>query len=126
MTPAGEVTHFNLASAVALTVGDDNRIWFAQHGAKIGRLSTTGTFAEFSIPSTTASLQEITRGPDGNIWVTQSYGAALARMTLAGSTTEYPVASDPYGIVTGPDGNLWFTEPKAGKIGRFVPPRIDP
>jgi virginiamycin B lyase len=57
---------------------------------------------------------QITRGPDGNIWVTisgSSLGNGLARITPHGNVTEYSPAAlvNPVGITSGPDGNLWLT-----------------
>ena len=65
----------------------------------------------------------ITTGSDGNLWVTESAGDRIARITTGGSITEFavPTASgNPWGITAGPDGNLWFTEDGSGKIGRIT------
>ena len=67
---------------------------------------------------------QITRGPDGNIWVTISgsgLGNDLARITPHGNVTEYSPAAlvNPVGITSGPDGNLWLT--RNGGVVR-VPP----
>jgi streptogramin lyase len=66
----------------------------------------------------------ITRGPDGNIWVTISgsgLGNTLARIQPNGAVTEYAPAAvvNPVGITSGPDGNLWLT--RTGGVIR-VPP----
>ncbi len=50
-------------------------------------------------------------------------GNNIARLTTAGSASEYPVpsaGSDSFDIVTGSDGALWFTEFSGGKIGRVA------
>jgi streptogramin lyase len=65
---------------------------------------------------------DITCGPDGNLWFT--YDSGVARMTVGGSVTDFPIptaSAGPAGITVGPDGNLWFTESNANKIGRITP-----
>jgi virginiamycin B lyase len=52
------------------------------------------------------------RQPDGN---------RVAKITLDGKVTEYPIPStngSPINIAVGPDRNIWFT--KAGKLGRVT------
>jgi virginiamycin B lyase len=56
----------------------------------------------------------ITKGPDGNIWVTitgSGLGNSLARIKPNGAVKEYDPAAvvNPNGITSGPDGNLWLT-----------------
>ena len=66
----------------------------------------------------------ITRGPDGNLWFTQSLANKIGRITPAGVITEFPIPtanSFPAGIAAGVDGNLWFTEADGNKIGRITP-----
>jgi streptogramin lyase len=80
---------------------------------------------EFSLPSGNQPVA-ITRGPDGNLWFTESTawfanGTAIGRITPAGEIAEFPGAhpsSSFQAIVAGPDGNLWFTENAA--IGRIT------
>lgn len=67
---------------------------------------------------------QITRGPDGNIWVTISGSGdnnTLARVKPNGTVTEFAPAAvvNPVGITSGPDGNLWLT--RNGGVIR-VPP----
>jgi len=67
---------------------------------------------------------QITRGSDGNVWVTISgsgLGNNLARIKPNGNVTEYAPAAlvNPVGITSGPDHNLWLT--RNGGVVR-VPP----
>jgi len=65
---------------------------------------------------------QLTRGPDGNVWVALSGGPPdIARVTPGGTVTEYnpPDIADPVGITSGPDGNIWVTQ--AGGVARFSP-----
>jgi virginiamycin B lyase len=54
---------------------------------------------------------DITTGPDGAMWFTESPGT-VGRITTDGTITETPVAGTDQlaGITTGPDGALWFTD----------------
>lgn len=65
---------------------------------------------------------QITPGPDGNMWVTLDTGVNdVARIAADGTVTEYNSAnmSNPVGITAGPDGNLWVTQ--ANGVARFSP-----
>jgi virginiamycin B lyase len=99
--------------------GADGNLWFAEvYAGKIGRVTPSGTLSEFDVPNDYP--QDITRGPDGNVWFTLQ--ASIGRITPAGSITAFPVPAPPWGITTGPDGNIWFTEWGVGRIGRFLTP----
>ncbi len=53
----------------------------------------------------------------------------IARITLDGVITEYPIPSAypyPGGLALGSDGALWFTEQVSGKIGQFILPDTTP
>jgi streptogramin lyase len=71
--------------------------------------------------------QNITGGPDGNVWYTDWGGNRIGRITPGGSITTFPISppgtpsTQPWGITAGPDGNLWFTENLGNKIGRITP-----
>jgi virginiamycin B lyase len=68
----------------------------------------------FSVPH---PLMGLTAGPDGNLWA-PAYcyfcnDMPIARISLQGAVTEYPLILNPYPalnvpIVTGADGNLWL------------------
>ena len=64
---------------------------------------------------------ELTKGPDGNIWVTLDQTNDLARIKPNGKVKEYDPAnvSNPIGITTGPDGLLWVTQ--SGGVASFSP-----
>lgn len=131
ITSSGVITEFPLPSAQSapkdIALGSDGNLWFTEVNAiKIGKITPTGVITEF--PGVTGSPQSITGGPDGNLWVTEyaaacgtdtcvPVSAAIARITLAGVVTEFPVVtanSVLNGIARGPDGNLWFCEDLAG------------
>jgi len=73
-------------------------------------------------------LNFITAGPDGNLWLTETFANQVAKVTTSGAFTEYPVPtanSEPFGITVGPDQNIWFTEAgaSANNVAEAVPPR---
>ena len=64
---------------------------------------------------------EITKGPDGNIWVTLDQANDIARITPKGKVKEYdPVnVNNPVGIASGPGKTLWVTQ--ANGVAVFDP-----
>jgi len=77
---------------------------------------------EFPIPTASAAPNGIAAGPDGNLWVGESGGSRIARVTTAGAFTEFllPAATRTFDIAAGGDGALWFTEFDANRIGRIT------
>jgi virginiamycin B lyase len=74
--------------------------------------------------SSGVALQDITLGPDGALWFTESTGDRIGRITKRGKITEYSAGitpgAKPYSIAPGPDGALWFTEIAGARIGRIT------
>ncbi len=144
LTPDGQISEFttglrpgSLPGAIA--PGPDGALWFVDGGyygasasPAIGRITTDGQITEFSAglqAGNRSSLEDITAGPDGNLWFTDSGGRpAIGRITPDGQITEFSAGlqsnggSFPTGIAAGPDGNLWFTDDGATEaIGRITP-----
>ena len=71
----------------------------------------------------TPKCESITKGPDGNVWITCGWSDTIGRITPAGVMTLFPVGTAyfPRGIVAAPDGNLWFTSFGNDRIGRITP-----
>jgi streptogramin lyase len=65
--------------------------------------------------------ERIALGPDGNVWVTVAGPTEVARITPAGTVTEFdvPTLEGAVGIGAGPDGKVWVTF--STKVGRFDP-----
>lgn len=65
--------------------------------------------------------QRIAQGPDGNMWMTLSADNEIARITPAGTVTEFNVddIDGAIGIGAGPDSKVWVT--LSTKVGRFDP-----
>jgi streptogramin lyase len=129
ITTSGTFTEYPLPAYTepyGITVGPDNNLWITEAGfGQIVEMHTDGSLGTTvtlpgATPSDSRSPHSITTGPDGNLWVTEAAPgrANIARITTAGSVTEFPlpktIATDyaqPEDIVSGPDSNLWFTIP---------------
>jgi virginiamycin B lyase len=70
-----------------------------------------------------AIAYDITLGPDGAMWFTDTAIEAIGRITTSGVVKEYTkgllAGAKPFSIVAGPDGNLWFSD-GADAIGRVT------
>jgi streptogramin lyase len=76
---------------------------------------------EFTVSGVGANNQ-ITAGPDGNMWVTLDSGTNdVAKIAPDGTVTEYNSANmtTPVGITAGSDGKLWVTQ--NGGVASFLP-----
>jgi streptogramin lyase len=74
------------------------------------------TISEFPVPTANSRPFEITAGPDGNLWFTETNASKIGMTNPNDPTrtiTEFPIPTTNLvttGITTGPDGNLWFGE----------------
>ena len=77
---------------------------------------SAGSYTQFA-PSVYSGTENVTTGPDGNLWAT-NYSDDIFRVTTNGAITTYSVGSGlvPMSITVGPDHNLWFTE----RIGNAI------
>ncbi|HEY2536534.1 MAG TPA: hypothetical protein VGI24_06075 [Solirubrobacteraceae bacterium] len=109
-----------------LTVGPEaGTYWFGinQPSRKLAKITTSGAVTEYPLPSEEGSeIHAVTKGPEGNLWYTNSGADKIGKMTPSGTVTQYALAAGdkPYGIVSGPDGNLWFASTNQ-KIGKITP-----
>lgn len=85
------------------------------------------TLTEFELPPAinwpyVARPHDITSGPDGALWYTDSPNDLIGRVSTTGDVTQYFLAPgyQPYKITSGPDGALWFTGYSSKKIGRIT------
>lgn len=76
---------------------------------------TTCEYVPIPLPQTSGTPMNLTVGPDGNVWFTDTTGY-VGFVSLAACATssgckafEYNVGGSPWGITTGSDGNIWFT-----------------
>jgi len=123
ITTSESLTQFTppQAAPVAITKGPDGALWFTANSfpaAKVGRVTTSGTFTIFTVASSANGVSagaSIATGPDGQLWFTDydmtlSRGASLS-MTTGGAvrTFPFPTVNSVDGITAGPDGKMWFT-----------------
>ncbi|HLK69415.1 MAG TPA: hypothetical protein VKU19_38555, partial [Bryobacteraceae bacterium] len=102
-------------SVYGIAAGPDGALWFTEglteaNSMKIGRLTTSGTVTEFTVPPPSFEggyLTDITRGPDGALWFGEI--GNLGRIDTAGNVRHFQSGGGPQGnwIQTGPDGALW-------------------
>ena len=80
----------------------------------------TGTFDQNV--SIFGEPDDITSGPDGNLWFTMPNGDSVSRITTNGVVTAFPIADNmgPTGVAGGPDGRIWFLEIFTDRVGRIA------
>jgi virginiamycin B lyase len=101
------------ANPYGIVSGPGGKLWFSTNGsAMIGFITPPGADVpvtdQYALPG---SGNDITVGPDGNLWVAEP-GGSIARVTPTGTVTEFPTRhpdEQPVGIAAGPDGYIWFT-----------------
>jgi virginiamycin B lyase len=138
ITPAGVVTEFTVPTANAqpqMIIGaSDGNLWFTEFSttpppgtSKIAKLTTSGTFTEFSTlfapPPPDNPLGLVDR-LDGNIWYVANGSSRVGFQGIssgvAGETSIPTANSGPFGIAAAPDNNLYYTESSTDKIGRIA------
>ncbi|HEV3083680.1 MAG TPA: DUF4214 domain-containing protein [Gemmataceae bacterium] len=139
ITPSGAITEFpapGTGTPYSITAGPDGNLWYVSNGGPgsfIGRVTPAGVITTFPTPGADPTLSYpdwdltgITKGPDGNLWFTETSANKIGRITPGGDITEFtlPAGSStlwlgPSSISAGPDGNLWFADDQA--IGRITP-----
>lgn len=122
ITADGVITLYSTnGSPYDITRGPDGALWFIEGYTSIGRITTSGTITEFTVPNI-GCLWKITSGPDGALWFTDWHRNNIGWITTAGVSTLYKLLTGSYSdaITSGPDGNLWFTQ-WPDSIGKITP-----
>jgi streptogramin lyase len=98
----------------AIAVGQDGNVWFTEYGGnKIGQVTTSGSFTQYSVPTAGSGPLGLAVARDGNLYFAEDFGNKIGRISPSGSISEYPLtqaAARPQYVAIGPDGNLWFSE----------------
>jgi streptogramin lyase len=134
ISPTGAVETFPQPSSTlqGVAAGPDHRVWVVDKAGFIDRFLTTGQLTDqFPFPGTCCdpSAENITAGPDGNLWAAEIAPGGppdidgIARVTVSGSRTDFGSlpAAEVQGIAAGSDGNLWFTAGAGDYVGRITP-----
>jgi len=113
------------AFPTSITSGPDGALWFTGPNSPnlIGRITTSGSVTEYSLPTSGSQPYGITSGSDGNLWFTENNANQIGSITTSGDITEYSLPTSgslPWYITSGPDGALWFSEPGINKIGSIT------
>lgn len=110
-------------STGVLALGPDKNIWFANGCDAVDRITQAGVVTTFPTPSNDSAVLGIVAGPDGNIWAAEPQVNNIARLTLAGSFSEFPLplpGSGPTFITSANCDCLWFvTNGQVPNIGRI-------
>jgi len=116
------IRHCALASGVAA----------ALLAATAAPASAVPTIVEYALPNGVsgpagAEPLGIARGPDGNVWFTESTSFAIGKIDPNGTVTIYqtpgpypPGPGGPVSVVAGPDGAMWATDPVNNRIDRVT------
>jgi len=91
-------------------LGSDGNIWVSDGGNAIGRLTPSGAYTTFSIPTANPLASGLSLGPDGNIWFAEDRQPKVGRITPDGVITEFslPPNRRPGATAAGPNGEVWF------------------
>ena len=103
-------------------------MWFTTREApfRIGRadLSTvTGNPVYYAPAGIAAAFDDMTLGPDGNLWATSAQSARVVRVTQTGVMSSFTGNGTihPLGISRANDGNVWFADGVNRRITRINP-----
>jgi virginiamycin B lyase len=101
----------------------DGNLWYTvtyPNQSAIGEMTPTGAYTIYLLSQVPNG---ICRGPDGNVWFTETSSHKIGRITPGGSLAFLDTGHDtgPASITSGPDGHLWFTEAIRHNIGRIDP-----
>lgn len=110
----------------SVLVDRNGMVWTAGYGnGTIGKLKpSTGTLAEFAVPSGNASgPHTLALSNDGEIlWFTMQTSNRIGSVdTLTGRITEYETAGGPGGITVDRAGNVWWCRTIDDKLGHLEP-----
>jgi streptogramin lyase len=124
-----------------ITLGPDGNIWFTESVPNAGGsgfvssavgvidVHNANSIKEFPTPAA-SQPSGITKGPDGNVWFTETAAGAIGFVNVAGLSgpSEYTLGAAipipttvvkhpaPLGIIEGGAGQVWFAD-KSGAIG---------
>jgi streptogramin lyase len=125
---SGAITEFPLDTSTfrpfpgRITTGPSAAVWIGESSASAGavtQVAADGSTTQFS-SGITNQVEDITVGPDLNLWFTEPRSGIVAQMTPSGTVTEFLVGGAPTRISRGADGNLWFTDAATRTLDRMT------
>jgi streptogramin lyase len=129
LTYSGAAMSASVTSSVMLTVylGPQEDLAFLQ--IPVFRESNSGLgVTRYALPGSTVGTgltnfpEEITVGPDNNLWIVERVTNKVDRITTSGTITQFATgfggSPNPVGIAKGSDGNVWFNDGNC-TIGRI-------
>src|SRR4051794_39629962 len=87
-------------------------------------VGAAGDLTEYPLPSAGSDPVDIIAGGDGNLWVSETKGHAIARLTPGGELDEFRLSTDftaPDRLAIAQDGNVWFGDHRTqpNRVGRI-------
>lgn len=122
----GDITPYNMpfAAVDVTTVGANAWVLSSDVAANTSRLVRIAPDGSQVTVTLNGFAQNLTTGPDSNIWVAGRGAKAIYRvdgnLNVATFTNGLPANADPLDITTGPDGALWFSMLGTQQIGRIT------
>ena len=116
------------SSPRSISVGPDGKLWFTESGTyTIARLEprcdnpAAGALDRWNSPTTQGGPWDIAAGANGDLWFTEQTGNKLARITVQGGMTSFPLpsGSNPTGVAAFADGSVWFSATPLNTVGRW-------
>jgi streptogramin lyase len=117
------------AAPANIVAAPDGALWFTESNfnggqGAIARITTTGMVTNtFPLTGNNNDPEDITVGPDTNLWFTNAGSDQVGRLVLSTNaikTFQLPLGSNPQGIVSGPFGALYFAEAGRDLIGQIA------
>ncbi|MFI5735984.1 virginiamycin B lyase [Kribbella sp. NPDC051587] len=104
---------------MVITPGTDG-VWFTRNGDDhVGHIDASGNVSAIAVQG---SPYGICTGPDNALWCTLMSTDQVARVTVGGDVTTYPIGIDGGfpAMITATEDELWFTVNQGNAIGRMT------
>jgi hypothetical protein len=110
----------------SITAGFSNDMWAVEASPQnaIVEIGVDGALTVYQLPTPNAAPAKISKGPNGNMWFSESISGKLGEIALpSGVITEFSLPNPserPCAVTAGSDGNLWFTESNNAIVGKIT------
>ena len=113
----------SLHGSTYIISGPAHKLWFIEPDSdSIGSVTTAGAISDCALSEAGGSPSSLALGAGDSLWITQSNGDAIVKMTPDGLLHPYQLAAHthPGCITRGADGAMWFLASGPGTIGRIA------